>query len=132
MRPSLTSQVRGQYEIIDRALTVRSARSGLIANGLIACSQSRESASDEVADTIFLSGPSLTMDGASPPYVEAEAVIDGVIVYAGDNDAAKADATWWASPGFNISFNFQYIWNERDDSNGRAEGFVIRFLVFTS
>ena len=97
MRSSLTSQVRGQYEIIDRALTVRSARSGLIANGLIACSQSRDSASDEVADTIFLSGPILTMDGASPPYVEAEAVIDGVIVYAGDNDGAKADATWWAS-----------------------------------
>ncbi len=65
MRPSLTSQVRRQYEIIDRALTVRSARSGLIANGLIACSQSRDSASNEVADTIFLGGPILTMDGAS-------------------------------------------------------------------
>jgi hypothetical protein len=86
MRPSPASQVRRQYEIFNGALTVRSALLGLIS-----CSPSRDSAFDDVADTIFLGGPILTMDGA----------IDG------DNiQVAKVDAAWWASPGFNNSFNY--------------------------
>ena len=35
------------------------------------------------ADTIYTGGPILTMDGANPTYVEAVAVSDGVITYAG-------------------------------------------------
>ena len=56
-----------------------------------------------------------------------DGAIDG-----GKMQVAKAGATWWASPGFNISFNYHKIWNEKGVSNGQAEGFVIRFLIFTS
>ncbi len=53
-------------------------------------------------------------------------------VDGGNMQVAKVGATWWANPGFNISFNYHKIWNEKGVSNGQADGFVIRFLIFTS
>jgi hypothetical protein len=50
-----------------------------IACGLVACSTGTNSGSEETADTIFLGGPILTMDGAS----------DG-----GNMQVAMAGATW--------------------------------------
>ena len=42
------------------------------------------------ADTIYIGGPILTMDGASPTYVEAVAVSNGVITYAGAAPGVEA------------------------------------------
>ena len=49
----------------------------------------------------------------------------------GEMRVAKAAATWWASTRFNVSLNYQIIWNEIGGSKGRAEGFVIRLMIFT-
>ncbi len=43
----------------------------------------------EPADSVFLGGPILTMDGAEPSYVEAVAVRDGRVVFAGDDTEAS-------------------------------------------
>ncbi len=49
----------------------------------------------------------------------------------GEMQVAMAGATWWASPSFNVSLNYQYVWNEIGGSKGRADGFVIRLMIFT-
>jgi phosphate-selective porin OprO/OprP len=49
----------------------------------------------------------------------------------GEMRVVKAAATWWANPRFNVSMNYQYIWNEKGGSEGRADGFVIRLMLFT-
>jgi len=49
----------------------------------------------------------------------------------GEMDVAKAALTWWASSRFNISLNYQYIWNEYYDSNGRASSVVARVAILT-
>jgi phosphate-selective porin OprO/OprP len=49
----------------------------------------------------------------------------------GEMRVAKAAATWWASTRFNVSLNYQIIWNEIGGSKGRAEGFVLRLMIFT-
>ena len=77
-------------DLFNSALTIRCALLGWVACGLVACSSDSDSGAGEIADTIFLGGPILTMDGPSPSYVEAVAVVDGVIVYAGSADRAKA------------------------------------------
>jgi predicted amidohydrolase YtcJ len=71
-------------------LSIRSALLGIIVCGLAACSSGTNSSSGVTADTIFFGGPILTMDVASPNYVEVVAVSNGIIVYAGDADGAKA------------------------------------------
>jgi phosphate-selective porin OprO/OprP len=55
-----------------------------------------------------------------------DGLIDG-----GEMQVAKAAATWWASARFNVSMNYQIIWNEIGGSKGQAEGFVLRFMIFT-
>ena len=49
----------------------------------------------------------------------------------GEMQVAKAGATWWANTSFNVSMNYQIIWNEIGGSQGRAEGFVLRLMIFT-
>ena len=49
----------------------------------------------------------------------------------GEMQVAKAAVTWWASTSFNVSLNYQSIWNEKGGSKGRSEGFVIRLMIFT-
>jgi phosphate-selective porin OprO/OprP len=49
----------------------------------------------------------------------------------GEMRVAKAAATWWASARFNVSLNYQVIWNEIGGSKGQAEGFVLRVMIFT-
>jgi phosphate-selective porin OprO/OprP len=49
----------------------------------------------------------------------------------GEMQVAKAAVTWWATTSFNVSLNYQSIWNEKGGSKGRAEGFVIRLMIFT-
>jgi phosphate-selective porin OprO/OprP len=55
-----------------------------------------------------------------------DGAIDG-----GEMRVAKAAVTWWAHQSFNISLNYQSIWNEVGNSNGRADGIVIRLMLFT-
>ena len=55
-----------------------------------------------------------------------DGTIDG-----GEMQVAMAGATWWASTSFNVSLNYQSIWNEFGGSKGRADGFVIRLMIFT-
>jgi len=52
-------------------------------------------------------------------------------INGGEMQVAKAAATWWATTSFNVSLNYQWIWNEIDGSEGRADGFVFRIMVFT-
>lgn len=52
-------------------------------------------------------------------------------VDGGQMQVAKAAATWWATTSFNVSLNYQWIWNETGGSKGRADGFVLRAMVFT-
>jgi phosphate-selective porin OprO/OprP len=49
----------------------------------------------------------------------------------GEMQVVKAGATWWASTSFNVSMNYQWIWNETGGSKGQAEGFVLRLMIFT-
>lgn len=49
----------------------------------------------------------------------------------GEMQVAKAAATWWATTGFNVSLNYQSIWNETNGGKGRANGFVLRMMLFT-
>ena len=49
----------------------------------------------------------------------------------GEMQVAKAGATWWASTSFNVSMNYQFIWNKIGGSKGQAEGFVLRLMIFT-
>lgn len=49
----------------------------------------------------------------------------------GEMRVAKAGATWWANTSFNVSMNYQIIWNELGGSKGQAEGFVLRLMIFT-
>jgi len=55
-----------------------------------------------------------------------DGAIDG-----GEMQVATVGATWWASTSFNVSLNYQSIWNEVGGSKGRAGGFVIRLMIFT-
>ena len=55
-----------------------------------------------------------------------DGVMDG-----GEMRVAKAAVTWWASTSFNVSLNYQRIWNEKGGSKGRADGIVIRLMIFT-
>lgn len=69
---------------------------GIIACCLTACSSEPESSSGLAADSIFLGGTILTMNGPSPSYVDAVAVKDGNIIFAGDQETAlemQSDAT---------------------------------------
>jgi phosphate-selective porin OprO/OprP len=52
-------------------------------------------------------------------------------INGGEMQVAKAAATWWATASFNVSMNYQWIWNEIDGSKGRADGFVLRAMIFT-
>jgi len=52
-------------------------------------------------------------------------------INGGEMQVAKAAATWWATTSFNVSLNYQWIWNEIDGSKGRADGFVLRAMIFT-
>ncbi len=49
----------------------------------------------------------------------------------GEMQVAMAGVTWWASPSFNVSLNYQNIWNDKSGSKGQAGGVVIRMMVFT-
>ena len=49
----------------------------------------------------------------------------------GEMRVVKAGATWWASTGFNVSLNYQRIWNEWTGSKGEADGIVVRLMLFT-
>ncbi len=49
----------------------------------------------------------------------------------GEMRVAKAGATWWATTSFNLSLNYQKIWNEWGGSKGQADGIVIRLMLFT-
>ena len=49
----------------------------------------------------------------------------------GEMRVVKAGATWWASQRFNVSMNYQWIWNDIGGSKGQAEGFVLRLMIFT-
>jgi phosphate-selective porin OprO/OprP len=49
----------------------------------------------------------------------------------GEMQVARAAATWWATSTFNVSMNYQWIWNEIDGGKGRADGFVLRAMIFT-
>ena len=42
-----------------------------------------------------------------------------------------AAATWWLNTSLNVSLNYQSIWNEIGGSEGRADGIVIRLMLFT-
>jgi len=52
-------------------------------------------------------------------------------VNGGEMQVAKAAATWWATSSFNVSLNYQRIWNELSGSKARADSFVLRAMVFT-
>ena len=55
-----------------------------------------------------------------------DAAIDG-----GEMQIAKLAVTWWLSTRFNVSMNYQSIWNEVGGSTGRANGIVGRLMIFT-
>ena len=58
--------------------------SGLVSGTLALSACSAEAEPDNPADLVIRGGPILTMKGEEPEYVDAVAVDDGVIVYAGD------------------------------------------------
>jgi phosphate-selective porin OprO/OprP len=55
-----------------------------------------------------------------------DGTIDG-----GEMQVATAAATWWINTSMNVSLNYQSIWNEIGGSEGRADVFVIRLMLFT-
>ena len=55
-----------------------------------------------------------------------DGVIDG-----GEMQVAMAAATWWVNTSMNVSLNYQSIWNEIGGSKGRADGIVIRLMLYT-
>ena len=55
-----------------------------------------------------------------------DAAIEG-----GEMQVAKAAATWWLSTHLNVSLNYQSIWNEVGETKGRADGIVVRLMIFT-
>ena len=55
---------------------------------------------------------------------------DGAIE-GGEMQVATAAATWWLNTSMNVSLNYRSIWNEIGGSEGRADVFVIRLMLFT-
>ena len=55
-----------------------------------------------------------------------DAGIDG-----GEMEVLKGAATWWASPGFNMSVNVQKVWNRTGGFDGEADGVFFRLMVQT-
>jgi phosphate-selective porin OprO/OprP len=49
----------------------------------------------------------------------------------GEMQVATAAATWWATTSFNVSLNYQSVWNENAGSKGRADSFVLRLMLIT-
>lgn len=47
----------------------------------------------------------------------------------GDMDVASIGLTWWATPFITASFNYRYIWHERNGIEGGASGFNTRIGV---
>jgi phosphate-selective porin OprO/OprP len=55
-----------------------------------------------------------------------DGAIDG-----GEMQVAMAAVTWWLNTSMNVSLNYQSIWNEIGASKGRADGIVIRLMLYT-
>lgn len=51
-------------------------------------------------------------------------------IEGGEMQVARTGATWWAHPGFNVSLNYQKIWNDWYGSEGKADSIVLRFMLF--